>query len=120
MKAKFDELLPQYNGYHQLYTDGSKQDEVASFGLHCELGDISKRILDGSSIFTAELEGIQQALRAIDVSTLKKFVVFCDSKSVLESIDNYNTDNPIVVQVLDHIQSIPSHKIVKFCWILMF
>ena len=117
MKAKFDELLPQYNGYHQLYTDGSKQDEVASFGLHCELGDISKRILDGSSIFTAELEGIQQALRAIDVSTLKKFVIFCDSKSVLESIDNYNTDNPLVVQVLDHIQSIPSHKIVKFCWI---
>ena len=109
--------MPQYNGYHQLYTDGSKQDEVASFGLHCELGDISKRILDGSSIFTAELEGIQQALRAIDVSTLKKFVIFCDPKSVLESIDNYNTDNPLVVQVLDHIQSIPSHKIVKFCWI---
>ena len=116
LKAKFLELLPYYNGYYRIYTDGSKQDEVASFGISCQFGKIQRRILDGSSIFTAELEGIHQALRVVEVSKMKHFVIFCDSKSVLECIDNYQTDNPLVVQVLDHIQSI-SNKLIKFCWI---
>ena len=110
-----------YNGYHHIYTDVSKEDEVASYGLWCDAKPegTSARIRDGSSIFTAELEGIKFALRYIRISFRKKFVIFCDSKSVLESIDNHLTDNPLVVEVLDEIQELISRfdKIIQFCWV---
>ena len=121
LQSKFHELLPLYNGYHHIYTDGSKEDEVASYGLWCDAKPegTSARIRDGSSIFTAELEGIKFALRYIRISFRKKFVIFCDSKSVLESIDNHLTDNPLVVEVLDEIQELISRfdKIIQFCWV---
>ena len=69
------------------YTDGSKKDEIASWGMYSELGVASARICDDSSIFTAEVEGINRALRHIEINPklTGKFVVFSDSKSVLES-----------------------------------
>ena len=32
-RSKFLEMLPQYDGYTRIYTDGSKQDKKAAFGL---------------------------------------------------------------------------------------
>ena len=121
LQAKFKELLPLYDGYHHIYTDGSKEEEVASYGIWCDAKEegYSARILNGSSIFTAELEGIKFALRYIRTSTRQKFVIFCDSKSVLESILYHLTDNPLVVEVTDEIQNLISkyRKLIRFCWV---
>merc|ERR1712214_225201 len=68
LQSKFDELLPLYDGYYRIYTDGSKEDEVASYGLSCDAKpNHSARIHNGSSIFTAELEGIKFALKWIRI-----------------------------------------------------
>ena len=41
-KTKFlEEILPEYEDYFKFYTDGSKQDQKASFGLYCPLAQES-------------------------------------------------------------------------------
>ena len=119
LKSKFLELLPYYDGHYRIFTDGSKVDEVAAYGMHCDLGNLSTRLRNNSSIFTAELEGIHQALRFIRVSTMNRFVIFCDSKSVLESINLHLDNNPLVVEILDTIQNLLSNhrKVIKLCWV---
>ena len=121
-KSKFRELLPDYNEYRHIYTDGSKRDEKAAYGVYClEFGSTHhQRIADHSSIFTAEMEAIRNSFQYIKKSSRfhKKFVIFSDSKSVLESIENQDSKNPIMINILDTIQSFLSGGIdIKFCWV---
>ena len=122
-RAAFKELVEQhYDNYLAFYTDGSKKDEIASWGMYSELGVASARICDDSSIFTAEVEGIKRALQhvAINPRITGKFVIFSDSKSVLESIQHpENSKNILIKKLNDSIQRIiqTSRKTVKFCWV---
>ena len=48
----------------------------------------------------------------------KKYVIFCDSKSVLESIHFQESKNPIMIDILDILQQLNRRNfIIKFCWI---
>ena len=102
------------------YTDGSKKEDQASYGVVSEFGVSSARILDGSSIFTAEFEAIKRALKHIAISPRQKgwFVIFSDSKSVLESIQEQDSRNPLVKEAVDSVQTIlQTGKHVEFCWV---
>ena len=120
-RAKFlSDVLPDYNGYVHIYTDGSKNERKASFAVYCEYGYKFDRIRNDSSIFTAELEAIISALRYIEIprNKDKKFVIFSDSKSVLESIENQVSKNPLMNNVLDKLQELSSNGwCIKFCWV---
>ena len=119
-RAKFSEILPIYSDYQQFYTDGSKQDHKASYGFYCDLGSMSSRISNNSSIFTAETEAIRRVLKYIDTSTRsnKKYVIFTDSRSVLESIYNQDSRNPLILETLDKIEQLKeAGNIIKFCWV---
>ena len=122
-KAAFNELVERrYSDYAHYYTDGSKKDEIASYGgcadqledpkngsgKRISLGVFSRRICDNSSIFTAEAEGIIHALKHIKTSPRfrGKFVIFSDSKSVLESIQSQNSKNVTLKEINEMIQFI--------------
>ena len=120
------DILPAYKDYFKIYTDGSKQEDKAAFGVYSESCSISKRLGDDSSIFTAEIEAILRALKYIDYSPplqdKNKFVIFCDSKSVLESIYNQTSKNTLIIATLDYLQKLRNNKNkkdieIKFCWI---
>ena len=119
--AKFNEIKStKYPDYTHFYTDGSKTDEITSYGVFSNLGTSSSRIRNLSSIFTAEAEGIKRALRFILISPNinRKYVIFSDSKSVLESLQNFSTKNTVIKETIDLIQRILiSRKTVKFCWV---
>ena len=51
------DIITEYEDYLHIYTDGSKQDDLAAYGVHCQYGNLSNRIADTSSIFTAETRG---------------------------------------------------------------
>ena len=66
------------------------------------------------------MEAIRRAFQFIRISTRrnKKFAIFCDSKSVLESIDDQDSKNPIMIDILDDLQNFTRRGIsVMFCWI---
>ena len=120
-QANFGELLTtKYADYCAFYTDGSKQDERTSFAVKHDFGVVPVRIADNSSIFTAEAEGIKLALRFVLISTreVDNYVVFSDSKSVLESLSTYNSNNVIIKELLDLIRCIIRRKkTISLCWV---
>ena len=95
--------LPKYIDYRHIYSDGSKTNDRAAYGISSTVGTKSKRINNDSSIYTAEMEAIKHILQSIMNRTRygNKFVIFCDSKSVLESIAIQESKNPIMINILD-------------------
>ncbi len=117
-QAAFGELVEsRFSDYFHYYTDGSKKDEISSYGGSSGFGTFSRRICDHSSIFTAEAEGIIHALKHIRASPCLngKFVIFSDSKSVLESIQTQNSKNIISFRQITNVKR--SHKTIEFCWV---
>ena len=120
-QTKFmSEIITEYPDYLHIYTDGSKQDNLAAYGVHCNYGNLSNRLTDDTSIFSAEIAAIHSSLKYIRISPRanRKFVIFCDSKSVLECIDNQESRNPLMVGILDSLQKLKFDGfVIKFCWI---
>ena len=120
-QSSFEELKSnKFPDFQEFYTDGSKKHERTSFSVRHDYGLSSNRIRDHASIFTAEAEGIKRALRFIlAIPRYRgKFVIFSDSKSVLESLDSYNSKNVIVKECLDLIYKIIRlKKTVALCWV---
>ena len=120
--AAFKQILSNnYKDHVHFYTDGSKKDDISSYGGWSVYGVFSSRICKFSSIFTAEAEGIKRALSHIDVfpSDNGRFVIFSDSKSVLECIENQTSKNVLIKEIIDTIHTIvfTSHKSIEFCWV---
>ena len=123
IQAAFNEILVNYQGYCHIYTDGSKANERSASAVYSPVANHSFRVADNSTPFTAEIEAIQSALMDCDKTrSHKKFVIFSDSLSFLQTIAIQDTKNPLALQVLDLIQKILSpnnkrEKWLEFCWI---
>ena len=107
-----------YKGHTHLYTDGSKMDEKVGGAFTWEFGKLQTRIPDGASIFSAEAVALIDALKAIRKSTLKKFLIFTDSLSCLQSIQNEDLSNPLILKfLLKYREILLQGKDVVLCWI---
>ena len=62
---------------------------------------------DSASIFSAEIKAIDLALDHIEQSRNSDFIIFSDSLSVLQSLHNRQTENPLLLEL---------NRIV-FCWL---
>ena len=99
-------------------TDGSKVERKVASAYVCPYGTRSYRLRDGCSIFTAEVEAIDKALKYVKVSSVERFVIFSNSMSVLQAIESQESKNPLVNRVLQTCQEILSNdKLITFCWL---
>ena len=57
------------------------------------------------------------ALRFIRISRKKEFIIFVDSKSVLEAFENMKLDNPSIFDLVKSHHEVARDNIVIFCWI---
>ena len=117
-KSRFNELRQKYSDFCHIYTDGSKVEIKVASAYVCPYGTRSYRLRDGCSIFTAEVEAIDKALKYVKVSSVERSVIFSDSMSVLQAIESQESKNPLVNRVLQTCQIILSgNKYITFCWI---
>ena len=78
-RSGFHELCSYYDGFHRLYTDGSKiGDQVVSAAVASN-STKTVRLPDRASIFRVELYAITLAMDFICHSKDTKFIVFSDS-----------------------------------------
>ena len=99
-RLHYSELLQSFTDYTHIFTDGSKDGDKTAAAFICQSFEFSKRLPDKASIFTAELEAIVSALRYIKITTKNnKFVVFGDSKSVLQALLS-KWDHPTVQTIM--------------------
>ena len=117
-KAKFGELKERHQEYKFIFTDGSKLDEKAAASIVTENNIFKTRLPNGSSIFSAEVRGLQLAMEIVKISRYKKFMICVDSLSVLQSIENLRISNPLIKNLITRYdETIKFGKEVIFCWV---
>lgn len=96
----------KFGNYTHFFTDGSKSpqdDQKVGIGVYCpQLNlEISLTISNHASIFTLKGTGIIKAIDLTSIYNIEKAVIFTDSLSVLQAINNldldknsYSTNNP--------------------------
>ena len=101
-----------------IFTDGSKSADGTGFGVFSSDYQSSVKINSFSSIFTAELFAIFQALSTLENSKNQSVVIFSDSKSSIQGISNIYSQHPIITKIQSCIIQLSRKNIdLKFCWI---
>jgi len=111
-------MLDEFSDFVHIYTDGSKDREKVASAAIVQSSLLCCRLPDASSIFWAELTAIILALDWVKNASSKKFVIFSDSLSSLQSINNQKSHHPLVQNILvqcHHLKNTNKH--VAFCWV---
>lgn len=117
-RALFLEHMRHHTEEYALYTDGSKNEAGVGCAAVCSEQSVRRHLRPESSIFTAELNAIILALEVIDSLEYSKYVIFADSRSVIQAIQHYNSRHPLVsdiVQTLIHLYR--RNIFVRLCWV---
>ena len=77
-----------------------------------------KRLPDHSSIFSAEAIAVSLALNIIEQSQDKQFLILSDSLSCLNSLENRNFHNSLVLEILESLDKLlKSGYSITFAWV---
>ena len=117
-EALFNEVVDNHSSHTHIYTDGSKMDEKVGSAATWEFGTLKTRLPNGSSIFSAEAVALIDALKIIKDSERKKFIIFADSLSCIQDIENEDLANTLIQKfITDHEALLKESKEVVLCWI---
>ena len=101
-----------------MFTDGSKDDQAVGAASHSPTDDKVCGLNPKASIFTAESTAIKLALDSVTASSSGKFIIYSDSLSALQAIENMNWEKQDIQDILETLNSLKaSHKEIVFCWI---
>ena len=115
---KFNCFCQHFNDHSFIFTDGSVGDNSVGAAAACPGITLSMKLPSCCTIFSAEAQAILLALKYIDLTFRTKFVIFSDSKSVLDSLKHCNFRNPIISAILSKLNILfLAGKIIKFFWI---
>ena len=119
VRAKFQVLSSQYPNFQHICTDGSKDGPNVASACVSRTRTQKCRLPDNASIFKAEIQAISMALDIKDAN-LSKVLIFSDSLSVLQSVNNCKLDYPLVQDILlrfHNMSSNMSSKHIILCWL---
>ena len=114
-------IFLKYKEHVKIFTDGSKSnDSVASAAvpITMEIDEKHEKLQPNASIFSAETKAIDLALKMINKSSEKSFLILTDSLSCVKAIQSYDTPNPQILKLKLNIHSILQRGVnVTFLWI---
>ena len=116
-KTKFQDITSHYSDFKHIYTDGSKDGPKVAAACVSPRQSRKSRLPDNASIFSAESQAINMALDYIEEANLSKVIIFSDSLSVLQSINNSKIDNSVIQDIILSLHNM-SHKQYSFPLIL--
>jgi ribonuclease HI len=115
--SKFNEIKAIFSDYKPIYTDGSKTENAVASAVVTTEKTVSKAYNKNLSIFSAEIRALELALNEIDKSEDEKHIIYSDSKSALQALEDRWTTNPLLRRVLELHTNIRKSKLVIFCWV---
>ena len=123
-RAEFERTRSEYAGHFPAYSDGSKDgNNAAAAAFFPEQPDApaSVRLTNNSSVFSAELEGILLAIDRIKkaVGRVRPFpaVIFVDSLSALQAVQNRNFKVNLVRRIFRSVEKLPPQVSISLVWI---
>ena len=118
MRSIFYDHAESHSTSVNIFTDGSKSDAGVGFGVIFPTMERSGTLSPSASIFTAELNGVLKAVQEIILSEEISFTIYCDSKSVLQSLSQFNPRHPLVLEILEWLLLAKRRgKEVAICWV---
>lgn len=118
MRCYYNEHVTiHHSDQYYIFTDGAKNANGVGCAAICYDKSKKCRLLEESSIYTAELYGVLCALDLVAGIQRSRFLIQCDSRSVLQSIRHFNSTHPLVIKVLVQLYQLKTQqKSVQFCW----
>ena len=128
-QAKFNEFREALGSHGEVYTDGSKMNEIvgaaAVINRRFQNGEttcqqLSNRLPDNSTIFAAEATAISLALNYYQHMgpVHHDVVVYSDSMSCLQAIEGEDTENPFICHIMNLLRSLSDKGTrLRFCWV---
>ena len=115
MKTIFQHHLGSHRDSLLLYTDGSKTQEGVAFSVTGGDSEYSYKLNRNASIFTAELNGIKEAITRHLGTQRETITILTDSKSSVQAISKIYSRHHVVQQIQEIIKS--SSKSFALCWV---
>ncbi|KFM73192.1 RNA-directed DNA polymerase from mobile element jockey, partial [Stegodyphus mimosarum] len=113
----FLEHRSSHSNYTAIFTDGSKNHDYVGAAFVCEKIIKTSTLHKAASAFMAETLAILNSLNFISKQNNKKFIIYSDSLSALESI-NTNTSHPLVLDILKvHLHLRKAGYSIAYCWV---
>jgi kelch-like protein 2/3 len=118
LKTKFYWFVAVHPGFIPIFTDGSKDKNAVSSAAVCGKRTDTLRLSASASVFTAEAYAICLALQLVETLDDRRFIIFSDSLSCLQSILHRKWQQPIICKILEKLHLFSSlGKVIKFCWV---
>lgn len=118
LRAMFYEHAQQHRDSIEVYTDGSKSNDGASFAAVMPDKIIARRLPDAASIYTAELKAILVAVAYMVRYRRPVYTIYTDSRSAIQDISNPFSAHPMTKQIHMWLNLLKSRgKRVVFCWV---
>ena len=101
------------------YTDGSRDgNSVACATVFPSHTELSMRLPDSASIFTAEIWAIITALEEIKNASESKFIIFTDSRSCLQALLYMKLEHPLIGMAIRNCVFLNiANKDIILCWV---
>ncbi|GFR19628.1 putative RNA-directed DNA polymerase from transposon BS [Trichonephila clavata] len=107
-----------FSDYEPIFTDGSKSESHVGLAVVSLSTVITDALPISASIYTAELHALRIAIEHISLSCGKKFIIYTDSLSALQSIVSlHSSSHPILVDITYALANHLKKKGIRFCWI---
>ena len=110
--------IQEKNNSYNLYTDGSKSEAGVGYAVVSQDNTVKKSLPEVTSIYTAELAALREAVHMIENINHDRFVIYSDSKSALIATQSFNPKCRLVKEVQMKIDSlIRMGKSIMMCWV---
>jgi len=99
-QCRFHIIQNKYDDHQFIYTDSSKEGDRVGCAVVCGRQYVMERLPDVTSMYTAELRAVYLAFHHAVGSIESKLIISVDSLSCLQTIENLDIENPLVLSML--------------------
>ena len=112
-----DNFLNNFPDHHHIYKDGSKQRMKVGCAAVFQNQELLKHLPNKSSISSAEAISINLAMNIIANHKSSKFIIYSDSKSVLQALQSEYSSTPLITRLLDKMNTLSKNNSIILTWI---
>ena len=98
--------------HHHIYTDGSKQEMKVGWAAVFQNQELLKRLPN-----SAEVIAIDLAMNIIANHKSSKFIIYSDSKSVLQALQTKDSSTPLITRLLGKMNALSKNNSIILTWI---
>ena len=103
--------------HHHIYIDGSKQEMKVGCAAVFQNQELLKGLPNESSIYSAEVIAIDLAMNIIANHKSSKFIIYSDSKSILQALQSKDSSTPLITRLLDKMNTLSKNNSIILTWI---